>query len=164
MKRLWAPWRERYVKGTGDDEGCVFCRIGSEPSRDRDNYVLHRSERTMVVLNRFPYINGHLMVVPCRHVPDLRSLKAEELGEMIDLVRVSEEALFEGMGCMGINGGWNLGRCAGAGVEGHVHLHVLPRWSGDVNFMTSVAEVRVLSESLESSYDQLLPFFEGRDR
>lgn len=164
MRRLWAPWRERYVKGTDDGEECVFCRIGSEPSRDRENYVLSRSDRMLTILNRYPYINGHLMIVPSRHVPDFRSLEPQELREMLDLVRLAEEALFEGMGCMGVNGGWNLGRCAGAGVDGHVHLHMLPRWSGDVNFMASVAEVRVLSQSLDSSYEQLLPFFEENVR
>ncbi len=158
MNRLWAPWRAEYLRTSGNDE-CIFCEMCSNPSIDRDNYVLYRSPGMFIVLNRYPYINGHLMVVPTRHVPDLGALDAPEREEMMDLLVLAEKALVRGMNCMGINGGWNLGNCAGAGIEGHLHMHMLPRWSGDVNFMTVVGSTRVLSESLEDCYERMLPLF-----
>ena len=160
MKRLLAPWRNSYVSNPNPDEECILCKIGVEPDNDRENYVLFRNEGFYIVLNRFPYINGHLMIAPLRHAGDLSSLHESELDTMIRLIVKCEKALAEGMNCMGMNGGWNLGSCAGAGIEGHIHFHMLPRWSGDANFMTAVAETRVISSSLEDSYKKLKPFFE----
>jgi len=161
LKRMWAPWRSEYLRSAGSGE-CLFCRIAAEGAgMDAGNYVLHRGERVFAVLNRYPYINGHLMVVPFRHVPDLGSLDRDERDELMEFLVTAERALAEGMGCMGVNGGWNIGGCAGAGVKDHVHVHVLPRWTGDSNFMTTVGGVRVLSESLDESYSRLLPFFGG---
>jgi len=159
VKHLAAPWRSDYVTGSEPEDGCVLCRIGREPEKDRENYVLHRLDSYFVVLNRFPYINGHLMIVPLRHAKDLSSLDSSELDTLIRLVVKCEKALAEGMNCMGMNGGWNLGGCAGAGIEGHVHIHMLPRWSGDTNFMTTTGETRVISASLENSYSRLKPLF-----
>jgi ATP adenylyltransferase len=159
MKHLRAPWRSEYVTGGQDHSGCVLCSIGRELQKDTENYVLYRDGGFYVVLNRFPYINGHLMVVPLRHVPDLSSLNREETETLTGLLVKCEKALFRGMECMGLNGGWNLGSCAGAGIEGHVHFHMLPRWSGDTNFMTTVGGTRVLSASLDDSFMRLLPHF-----
>ncbi len=161
MKRLLAPWRDSYVSKSTPDAGCILCEIGVETDNDRENYVLFRTDEFYIVLNRFPYINGHLMIVPLRHAGDLSSLRESELDTMIRLIVKCEKALVEGMKCMGINGGWNLGNCAGAGIEGHIHLHMLPRWSGDANFMTTVSETRVISSSLEDSYKRLKPLFEN---
>lgn len=160
MKRLLAPWRNSYLSNPIPDEGCILCKIGVETENDRKNYVLFRTNGFYIVLNRFPYINGHLMIVPLRHAGDLSSLQESELNTMIRLIVKCEKVLAEGMNCMGINGGWNLGNCAGAGIEGHIHLHMLPRWSGDANFMTTVGETRVISSSLEDSFERLKPFFE----
>jgi len=155
---LWAPWRNAYVSGTCSDDGCLFCRIGSS-DEDAGNLVLCRWGSAFAVLNRFPYINGHLMVVPVRHLALFSDLSAAEAADVLHVVGLAEKALQSGMGCVGMNGGWNVGRCAGAGIEGHLHLHMLPRWPGDGNFMTTAAETRVISESLESTYARLLPWF-----
>ncbi len=158
MNRIWAPWRSEYLQAPGADS-CLLCGIAEDPAMDRENYVLYRGPRAYVVLNRFPYINGHMMIVPLRHLPDLGSLELSEREEIMELLVASEEALAKGMKCMGLNGGWNLGGCAGAGVKGHIHVHMLPRWTGDSNFMTTVGETRILSESLDESYERLLPYF-----
>ncbi|MBN1434045.1 HIT domain-containing protein [Candidatus Fermentibacterales bacterium] len=155
---LWAPWRGEYVRGDAGSPGeCLFCRAASDRSHDRENLVLFRREGCMVLLNRFPYINGHLMIAPERHVGYFAGLSGDELRAMTGLIVLAESALRRGMRAEGMNGGWNLGRCAGAGVEGHLHVHLLPRWSGDTNFLTTVAGTRVISESLEESYDLLGP-------
>lgn len=159
MKHLKAPWRSEYVSGSSGDDGCILCGIGNAAGSDRQNYVLYRGKGFFVVLNRFPYINGHLMIVPIRHVPDLSGLGPDERGTLVDLMVKCESVLARGMNCMGMNGGWNLGSCAGAGIEGHIHLHMLPRWSGDTNFLTTVGETRVISASLEDSYRRLRPLF-----
>lgn len=159
MKSLWAPWRYGYVSSP-ERKGCVFCGIaGDSPELDRDNLVLVRGTRCLVVLNRYPYINGHMMIVPFRHVPDFSSASPEETCEMMEWVRTAEGVLRETMHCQGINGGWNLGSAAGAGIPGHLHLHVLPRWNGDTSFMSSVGNVRVLSQSLEQAWETLSPGF-----
>jgi ATP adenylyltransferase len=151
------------VTSSGPSE-CIFCGIGAEgPDRDRDNLVLTRGKTCFAVLNRFPYINGHLMLVPFRHVPDFTSASPEEIGELTGLIRRAEEALRCVMKCHGMNGGWNLGSAAGAGVPGHLHLHVLPRWSGDTSFMTAVGGARVLSQSLEETWEKLHKVFGGLD-
>ncbi|NOQ21976.1 MAG: HIT domain-containing protein [Candidatus Aegiribacteria sp.] len=159
MKYLAAPWRSAYVTGLKPEDGCVLCGIGREPEKDRENYVLHREDGFFVVLNRYPYINGHMMIVPLRHAEDFSNLDNRELNMLSRLIVKCEKALVEGMNCMGMNGGWNLGGCAGAGIEGHMHVHMLPRWSGDTNFMTTTGETRVISASLEDSYSRLKHFF-----
>ncbi|MCK5786855.1 MAG: HIT domain-containing protein [Candidatus Sabulitectum sp.] len=163
-ERLWAPWRYDYVTSPGDgNEECVFCGIGeSDISRDRENLVLCRGEHAFVILNRYPYINGHLMIVPFRHVPDLSSLESAERTEIMEFALQAENALKQGMKCQGINGGWNIGSAGGAGIPGHFHLHMLPRWNGDTNFMSTVGAIRVVSQSLERAHRQLSVYFGGK--
>jgi ATP adenylyltransferase len=151
MERLWSPWRLAYVTGkTGDKARCVFCDA-ADPSLDpsgQDSLVLVRGERSYVILNLYPYNNGHLMVVPNRHIASLTETTPEELGEMMAFARDAEMALGEAYQPQGINVGINLGRPAGGSVSEHLHVHVVPRWTGDANFMTTVANTRTLPEAL----------------
>jgi ATP adenylyltransferase len=158
MERLWAPWRSAYVtSSSGADNTCIFCNL-SEPGRG--DLVVGRGRLSFVILNLYPYNNGHLMVVPARHVANLASLTADEQAELIRLTRHAEIALTEAYTPQGINVGINLGRSAGAGVLDHLHVHVVPRWNGDTNFMTVVGDVRVLPEDLATSARRLRPIFE----
>jgi len=151
LERLWAGWRSEYVSGAAEDgDGCVLCRVVAEAAN-----VVWRGARCAAVLNAFPYTSGHLMVLPVRHVAELEEVRGEEAAELWAAVADAVLALKDAYGADGINMGANLGRAAGAGVPGHFHVHVLPRWSGDTNFMTSVAETRVLPESLEASYEKV---------
>ncbi len=151
LERLWAGWRSEYVSGANDDDdGCVLCRVVAEAGN-----VVWRGSRVAAVLNAFPYTSGHLMVVPVRHVAELEDVQGEEAAELWAAVADAVRALKAAYGADGINMGANLGRAAGAGVPGHFHVHVLPRWSGDTNFMTSVAETRVLPESLDATYEKV---------
>jgi len=133
MKRLWAPWRMRYLTGE-KEKGCIFCTRIAE-SRDRENYILYRGERGFLILNLYPYNNGHMMAVPYNHVASLEDLDTETLTELMLLVNKGLAALREAMSPQGFNVGVNIGEVAGAGVAGHVHIHVVPRWGGDTNFM-----------------------------
>ena len=157
MDRLWSPWRAKYIASGADSqaEGCVFCRIAADSKHDEDNFVLHRAEHAFVVLNLYPYISGHLMVVPYEHVGDLDALSKEVTDELMDLTKKCQTALREAYRPTGLNMGMNIGRPAGAGISDHVHIHMLPRWVGDTNFMTSVGETRVLPEDLSTTYDKL---------
>jgi ATP adenylyltransferase len=158
MDYLWSPWRYRYVSSGVSEPGCLFCRIAASPD-DAANYVVHRAARNFVVLNRFPYTSGHLMVAPYAHVATLSDCDPRDLEEMIALTRRAESALGEGYSPDGFNIGMNVGRSAGAGVAGHIHMHVLPRWHGDASFVTTVGETRVLPEELETSYAKLKALF-----
>jgi len=151
---LWSPWRYQYITGSSPKPACIFCDIASS-AHDEENFVLHRGQHNYVVLNRYPYSSGHLMIVPFEHVASLSAALDETAAEMMTLARRSEECLREAYRPDGLNIGMNLGASAGAGVAGHIHMHVLPRWSGDVNFMTAVAETRVLPEALETTYSKL---------
>jgi ATP adenylyltransferase len=158
VEHLWAPWRLKYVTGAGGiAEGCVFC-AGADDSRD--DLVLIRASTCYVVLNLYPYNNGHLMVVPNRHVATLAATTADEQAELMRLTRHAEIALTEAYAPQGINIGVNLGKPAGAGVLDHLHVHVVPRWNGDTNFMTVVGNVRVLPEDLGATAAKLKPIFE----
>jgi ATP adenylyltransferase len=168
VERLWSPWRLAYVTGSKPDPGCVFC-LGAEASAkaasaprlsDSESLVLYSGTAAYVVLNLYPYNNGHLMVVPFRHVASLSALTTDELHEMALLTQRSEIALTEAYQPHGINVGINLGKPAGAGVLDHVHVHLVPRWNGDTNFMTVVANVRVLPEDLSETVKRLRPVFE----
>ena len=161
MERLWSPWRARYIASGVDAQadGCVFCRIAGDPEHDADNFVLHRATHAFVLLNLYPYITGHLLVVPYLHTSELDSLGKEISDEMMDLSKRSLSALREVYAPSGFNVGMNLGAAAGAGIADHVHIHVLPRWSGDTNFMTTVGESRVIPEDLKTTYTRLLPSF-----
>ncbi|MGE5327012.1 MAG: HIT family protein [Deltaproteobacteria bacterium] len=160
MDFLWSPWRFRYVSeemGTGD---CFLCQaVKADPSEDRAHRVLFRGHRNFVILNLFPYTTGHTMVAPYDHVGDLAALDREQASEMMELAQRVQAALKAIYHPDGYNLGMNLGQCAGAGLKDHLHLHVLPRWSGDASFMTAVGETRVLPEDLDSTYEKLLKIF-----
>jgi ATP adenylyltransferase len=157
MKRLWAPWRLQYV--TGDKpEGCVFCQKPLE-GNDRAAYILYRGTHAYVILNAFPYNNGHLMVVPFAHTSALEDLPPQTTHEMMDLGQLACRVLKTAMNPNGINVGFNLGAAAGAGIADHLHMHVVPRWSGDTNFMPVVADVRVIPQSLDDTYQLLTKAF-----
>lgn len=162
MKRLWTPWRMAYLQApkgsvTG---GCIFCdKVRDGVAKDRDNLVLQRGERTFAMLNLYPYTNGHMMVAPYEHCGDLESLDGETLKEMMLLVGKGIRALRQLMNPQGFNVGANLGRVAGAGVDDHVHLHIVPRWNGDTNFMQVLADTRMIPELLPQTYDNLLAAF-----
>ena len=158
MDRLWSPWRLEYITGHKPETGCVFCDAPRAPQPD--SLILHEGSTGYVILNKFPYNNGHLMAVPYRHVDSLAALRPDELHELARLTQLSESALLEAYQPQGINVGINLGRAAGAGILEHIHIHAVPRWIGDSNFMTAIGETRVLPESLESTAKKLRPIFE----
>ena len=149
MKQLWAPWRLEYIQGADEQDGCVFC--GALEADDETGLVIHRGERAFVLLNKFPYASGHLMVAPNRHEGDFAGLGEDEAAEIHALASAALGALAETMSPQGYNLGWNLGRIAGAGVVDHVHMHVVPRWAGDTNFMPVLADLKVLPEALEET-------------
>ena len=152
MERLWAPWRDTYVSTPSEPaQECIFCAKPRE-DRDAENYILYRSAQVFVILNAYPYNNGHLMVVPYTHVGDLEELNPATLAEMMGVAQQCVHVLRAMMHPNAFNLGMNLGRPAGAGIADHIHLHVVPRWAGDTNFMPVVADTRVLSQSLDSSY------------
>lgn len=158
MDHLWSPWRLEYVTGPKPATGCVFCRASADPEGDR--LVVFHGDTCYVILNRYPYNNGHLMVVPRRHVGSLAGLTPAELQESALLTQRAEVVLTEAYRPQGINVGINLGKSAGAGILEHVHIHLVPRWSGDTNFMTVVGETRVLPQDLESTAALLTPHFD----
>ena len=153
---LWAPWRLDYIRtvacGSSD---CFLCRYASEPEQDAANLVIARSPNGMLVMNKFPYVNGHLLIAPYRHAGDLCDLTPAERAEMMELAVHSQRLLMGTMNPQGFNTGINQGRCAGAGLPGHVHMHVVPRWNGDINFMSVVGQVRVIPQALEQAYSQI---------
>jgi ATP adenylyltransferase len=151
--RIWAPWRLPYVKGDKSSE-CIFC-TKPEGGDDRENLIVHRGERCFVILNAFPYTNGHLMVAPFEHTDRIQDLETETLTEMMELSRAAMARLDDVYSPEGYNVGFNQGRMAGAGVEHHIHVHVVPRWSGDTNFMPVLGDTRVMAQTLEESYDAL---------
>ena len=161
MEKLFSPWRLRYVaSGRKRERGCVFCRA-LRAGRDRENLVLYRGRANFVILNKYPYNNGHLMIVPTAHLPSIQEAAPEALGELMDLAVRCEAALRRIYSPTGINLGMNLGRSAGAGIAGHFHMHVVPRWDGDTNFMTVVHGTRVIPEALRTTYRRLRPLLAG---
>jgi ATP adenylyltransferase len=155
MERLWAPWRMEYLTESKPVDGCIFCREGS----DRELLVLWRTPLVRIMLNRYPYANGHLMVAPQRHTAELGRLKDEEMLALFRGAALCREVLTRASAPDGFNIGLNLGKAAGAGVEEHLHVHVVPRWNGDSNFMSVIADLRVIPEALLATYDRLLPLF-----
>jgi ATP adenylyltransferase len=153
MDYLWTPWRYRYIASAKDDR-CVFCDAVAADA-DRETLILLRGEKNFVILNRYPYTSGHVMIVPYAHVADLAAADLEMLAEMMRLAQRLQTALQSTYRPEGFNLGMNLGRAAGAGIVGHLHLHVLPRWAGDANFMTVVGETRVEPEDLATTYKRL---------
>ena len=156
-ERLWAPWRLEYIRGPKDEE-CIFCRAVRSHD-DEHNHVVHRSELCFVILNAYPYNNGHLMIAPYVHEPTIETLESATTAEMMDLAKRSARALRDVYGPEGFNYGINQGRPAGAGIEEHVHLHVVPRWAGDTNFMPVIADTEVLPQSLADSWRELKEAF-----
>jgi ATP adenylyltransferase len=157
MKQLWAPWRIQYILSR-KGPGCIFCDLPGE-ERDRDNLILYRGEHNYIIMNRFPYNGGHLMVVPYQHRSSFDGLSAETLSEMMELVRRSVDVLGVVMHPEGFNTGLNIGEAAGAGIEEHLHMHIVPRWVGDSSFMAVLDEVRVIPQHLLETYDKLYPEF-----
>jgi ATP adenylyltransferase len=159
MQQLWAPWRLKYILAMEKREGCIFCQLPKE-SNDRENHILVRGEHAFVIMNAFPYSNGHLLVPPYRHIADMSELTDEESLEIMQLTRRSIKALKLACRPDGFNVGANLGTAAGAGIADHLHLHIVPRWSGDINFMPVFADVKVIPEALEATYDRLKAEFD----
>ena len=159
MKVLWAPWRMDYILSDKEDEGCIFCP-GKQREKDEDRLILYAGDLTMVVMNRYPYNNGHLLVAPVRHVSGLASLSDKETLDVMGMVRLSIDVLKKVMNPEGFNVGLNLGRVAGAGMEDHMHFHIVPRWNGDTNFMTVHSDVRVIPEHIKETYGKLHPYFQ----
>ena len=150
MKHLWSPWRMHYLSNFKKD-GCVFC-AALEQVDGLENLIVNRGTKAFVILNAYPYTSGHLMVLPYRHVPDLTDLDADTRAEMIELVATASQLLRRLYSPEGFNIGINMGEAAGAGIEEHIHIHIVPRWQGDTNFMTAVGQTRVLPEALEETY------------
>jgi ATP adenylyltransferase len=157
LEHLWSPWRLAYITGGASAGGCVFCGVLTDPAAEP--LLVHRGATCFVILNLFPYNNGHLMVIPNRHIASLAAASREELDELIALTRIGEIALTEAYAPHGMNMGINLGKPAGAGVLDHVHMHIVPRWNGDTNFMTVVGQTRVLAEELPDTATRLRPIF-----
>ena len=153
---LWAPWRIEYIESLGKEGGCFLCDIRDRPDRDEANLVIWRGKRALTVLNRFPYTGGHSLIAPFDHVADLDGVADETVLEMMGMVRDAQKALAEAIGAMGFNVGMNVGRCAGAGLPGHLHVHVVPRWSGDTNFMSVFGDVRVIPDALSNLRSKIL--------
>lgn len=163
METLWAPWRLEFITGKREP-GCVFCTKPSEARRLRENLVLHRGRLAFVILNRYPYHSGHLMVIPLRHTSRITDLTGEENAELSLLTQVSVRALEGAYRPDGFNLGTNLGRAAGAGIEEHLHHHVIPRWIGDTNFFPIISQTRSLPECLDDTYGRLRPHFREAER
>ena len=156
---LWAPWRMEYIRALGQDvtdEGCFLCRYWREPDADRTHHVVWRAKSAFVVMNRFPYTNGHLLVSHAEHKADLSDLTDDGLVTMTCAIRDSVVVLRATLKPQGFNIGYNVGHCAGAGLPGHLHAHVVPRWSGDTNFMAVIGDTRVVPDSLDALYTELL--------
>jgi ATP adenylyltransferase len=153
VERLWAPWRLEYIASADDQPGCIFC--AAVEGDDEEKLVIHRGRRAIVLLNRFPYASGHLMVAPQRHVGEFAELEDEEVVEIHRLASAGIGALAQTYEPQGYNLGWNLGRVAGAGIVDHVHLHAVPRWAGDTNFMPVLADVKVMPEHLSETRRKL---------
>ena len=147
-KNLWAPWRINYIQGLDKGNGCFICEAHKNPGDDDKNFVLWRTDKSIVIFNRFPYNNGHLLIAPVRHIPDLETASDDELLELTKLLRECQKALSLAIAPHGFNVGMNFGRCAGAGLPDHFHIHLVPRWDGDTNFMAVCSDTDVISQSM----------------
>lgn len=169
MDILYAPWRETYAtdiataphgKETAVSDECVFCTIAAQPEHDTQNFVLKRYQYCFIILNRFPYNAGHLLVIPYAHIRDLPELNQSNQQELISLLSQATNKLQTALGCDGLNIGINMGKAAGAGIPAHLHAHVLPRWNGDTNFLPALAQTKAISFDLSSLYTKLIPYFQ----
>lgn len=160
METLWSPWRSKYIKSFNDEakengEKCFICLALKNPDRDKELLVVGRRKNCIAILNKFPYNNGHVLVAPNRHVSDLEELSAEEMTSMMLLVQETIAGLKQIYKPHGFNVGINLGRCAGAGLPGHLHIHVIPRWDGDTSFVSLISDIKVVSIGIEDTFEQL---------
>lgn len=159
MEKLWSPWRSKYIESFKSDEDkskCIFCQMLDLDINDLDNLVVDKGEFTISVLNLYPYNNGHLMIIPKRHTNDFSGLSKNELAESFEKLQKAEKALAKVLNPHGFNIGANIGRIAGAGIEEHIHFHIVPRWNGDSNFMPVIGEVKVISQDLAETKSKLL--------
>jgi len=160
MKNLWSPWRSKYIDSLKEEQSgggeCIFCEAVDKDVADLKNLVVHKSKNTLVMMNLFPYNNGHLMIVPFRHLGSLDQITKEESHEIIDELMLAERVLRKIYNPQGFNIGANLGRAGGAGIDDHIHFHILPRWNGDTNFMPVIGEVKVISKDLLETKKRLL--------
>lgn len=155
-QNLWAPWRIKYIQGLSGNSECFLCDVLAAPEKDRENLVLWRTKHAFVVFNKYPYNNGHLLIAPTKHVGDFNSSSDEEMLAIMKLVRQCQHVLQIAVKPHGFNVGMNFGRCAGAGLPEHVHVHVVPRWNGDTNYMHVCSNTDVISQGLTELYDQLV--------
>ena len=160
MQQLWAPWRMAYIDDGAKEPGCVFCTKYRQ-SDLKEGLVLTHSQHTVVMMNKYPYNNGHLLIAPKRHENNLAQLPGEVFGELNEVLRQAVEIVRQAFNSGGINLGMNLGKCAGAGIEAHLHWHIVPRWEGDTNFMPVIGETRVMPQHLLDSFDRLQPHFKN---
>lgn len=160
MEVLWAPWRMEYILAEGKQTCCIFC-TDDNSACDEERLILYSGKNTIVMMNKFPYVNGHLLVAPVKHCHGLDMLNDEERLDLINMVNRATEIIKEAFSPEGFNVGLNLGKVAGAGVEEHMHFHIVPRWYGDSNFMTVLADVRVIPEHIRETYMKLKPYFKG---
>ncbi|MBJ80946.1 MAG: HIT family hydrolase [Myxococcales bacterium] len=166
MEQLWAPWRSAYLKSLPDpkqvdEDSCVFCLLASAEGDEREKLVLARTEHSFVVMNRYPYNNGHLLILPLSHKGELEEVDDVVLLDLQKTLVKALKVLKDVYGCEGLNIGMNIGRAAGAGIPAHLHYHLMPRWAGDTNFATTVGQLRVIPEDLYTGYDQLKPHFDA---
>jgi len=162
MKRIWAPWRDKYVVAAcKKTKGCIFCKISKE-KKDKKNYIFARTQHSFAVLNIYPYNNGHALILPYRHAGDLSKLKKVEREDLVALLNYTKRLLDDVLKPHGYNIGMNIGKVAGAGVPGHVHFHIVPRWNGDVNFMPVLEDTKVISQSLRSLHEKLSVAYKKR--
>jgi ATP adenylyltransferase len=154
MRKLWAPWRMEYV-GNAKQKKCFLCADLKDKKNDKKNYVLYRGKTCFIVLNAYPYSNGHLLIAPYRHIPDITNLKDAETLELTKLCSLATKILKKGLKAQGFNIGINMGKVSGAGLTGHLHIHVVPRWQGDTNFMPILSDSKVISQALEETYEIL---------
>jgi len=163
VEKLWAPWRMELIARPGEQAGCIFCELPRQKD-DAKNLVLGRTGRTFAMLNKYPYNNGHLMVIPRSHASDVHALPAEEYGELCAMLRVALRLVGRAYNAQGANLGMNIGKAAGAGIADHIHWHVVPRWAGDTNFMPVLADTKVMIEHLQATFEKLRPLFDAEYR
>lgn len=154
MNILWAPWRQAYIKKINKEKGCLFCRV-FKSKNDKKNFVILRTKHSLAMLNLYPYNNGHAMISPVRHVASLESLNKQETADLMETLKKVKASLDRALKPQGYNIGINVGRTAGAGFDQHLHIHIVPRWSGDTNFMPALFATKIISQSLEALYREL---------
>ena len=158
MQTIWAPWRIKYILSEKEQE-CFFCKKLHQVTKDKENFVLYRAEKAFALLNIYPYNNGHIMIAPYAHVSTLTALGQEQITDLFSVRQVCEHVLTQVVQPEGFNIGINLGKAAGAGLEEHLHVHIVPRWNGDTNYMTTISNVRIIPQQLEETYEMLAPLF-----